>query len=67
VRDKIPADLDSALKIEKGAWENFQKFANSYRNMYVGWVNGAKTNDTRKRRIIKVVEQASKNKKILFL
>ena len=67
IMDEIPADLEQALKKEKRAWENFQKFANSYRNMYVGWVNGAKTAETRQKRIRKVVEQATKNRKLLFL
>ncbi len=67
IMDEIPADLEQALKTEKRAWENFQKFANSYRNMYVGWVNGAKTAETRQKRIRKVVEQAIKNRKLISL
>ena len=65
--DEIPADLQQALMKEEGALNNFQNFANSYRNMYVGWVNDAKTDGTRQKRIQKVVEQASKNRKALFL
>jgi uncharacterized protein YdeI (YjbR/CyaY-like superfamily) len=61
--DELPADLEQALMKEKVAWENFQRFANSYRNMYIGWVNDAKTDATRQKRIQKVVEQARKNKK----
>jgi len=66
-KDEMPADLEQALMKEKGAWENFQRFANSYRNMYIGWVNDSKTDETRQKRIQKVVEQASKNKKQVFL
>ena len=32
-RDEIPPDLEEALMAEEKAWENFQGFANTYRNM----------------------------------
>ena len=38
-------------------------FANSYRNMYVGWVKNAKTKETRKKRISEVVKNSLENKK----
>ena len=66
-KDDIPLDLKEALMKEKEAWGNFQRFANSYRNMYIGWVNSAKTAETRIRRINKVVEQSLLNKKMVFL
>ena len=65
IRDKTPADLRKALIQEPTAWKNFQKFANTYRNMCVGWVVSAKTNETRKKRVEKVVELAKKNKKLI--
>jgi len=63
VKERIPSDLKQALLIDKIAWMNFQRFANSYRNMYCGWIKGAKTKDTRKKRINIVVERARQNKK----
>lgn len=63
VKDRLPSDLKNSLMKNKTAWNNFQKFANSYRNMYIGWVKGAKTKETRKRRISEVVKRAAKNKK----
>jgi len=66
-KETIPADLKEALMKEKKAWENFQRFANSYRNMYIGWVNNAKTAETRMKRIKKIVEQSLLNKKLVFL
>jgi uncharacterized protein YdeI (YjbR/CyaY-like superfamily) len=59
----IPTDLVSALSANRVAWANFHGFANSYRNMYIGWVAGAKTNETRKRRIAEVVKRSILNKK----
>jgi len=62
--DEVPSDLKGALLKENKAWANFQNFANSYKNMYIGWINQAKTEETRLNRIRKVVEQSLKNKKI---
>ena len=62
-REEIPADLKEALLENRDAWRNFQHFANSYWNMYIGWVTGAKTEQIRKRRIIEVVNRSSINKK----
>jgi len=62
-KDRMPPDLKAALVQDKTAWDNFRKFANSYRNMYIGWVKGAKTEETRKRRMKEVVARSLKNKK----
>lgn len=63
VKERIPSDLKKALQADGNAWENFQGFANSYRNMYCGWVKSAKTDNTRKKRISEVVKRSRQNKK----
>jgi uncharacterized protein YdeI (YjbR/CyaY-like superfamily) len=63
LKDKIPTDLEKALKMDSKAFTNFQKFANTYRNMYIGWVVGAKTGQTRRKRIIEVVQRSALNNK----
>jgi uncharacterized protein YdeI (YjbR/CyaY-like superfamily) len=63
VKDHLPSDLKKALMKNKKAWDNFQEFANSYRNTYIGWVDNAKTLETRKRRITEVVKRSIENKK----
>lgn len=65
-KEKVPLDLKEELIKEKEAWDNFQRFANSYRNMYIGWINSAKTTETRTKRIKKVVEQSLLNKKLVY-
>ena len=60
-REEIPPDLEKALMKNPTARKNFQRFANSYRNMYIGWINGAKTEKTRKKRITEVIERSSQN------
>ncbi len=63
--DEIPIELENALKKEQTAWENFQRFANSYKNTYIGWITSAKTNQTKLKRIEKVVKQAKENRKTI--
>lgn len=63
VKERIPSDLKEALLKDNKAWENFQHIANSYRNMYCGWVKAAKNIKTRKRRIAVVVKRSRLNKK----
>ncbi|MDX2442580.1 MAG: YdeI/OmpD-associated family protein [Bacteroidales bacterium] len=60
---EIPQDLSNALEADRNANKNFVNFANSYKKMYVNWVNAAKKEETRQRRILKVVERASRNLK----
>jgi len=63
IGDKIPPGLKEALLRDDNAWTNFQKFANTYRNMYIGWVNAARTDKTRLKRIEEVVRRSSQNRK----
>jgi uncharacterized protein YdeI (YjbR/CyaY-like superfamily) len=60
---RMPFDLKKALQTDEAAWNNFQAFANSYRNMYIAWVNSARTEETRMRRISEVVKRSLLNKK----
>ena len=59
----MPPDLEAALLEDKQAWTNFHNFANSYRNNYIHWINGAKRTETREKRISVVVERSRLNKK----
>ena len=52
--------------VDEKAWVNFESFANSYRNMYIGWVENAKTPETRRKRISIVVKNSMENKKTEF-
>jgi uncharacterized protein YdeI (YjbR/CyaY-like superfamily) len=59
----VPVDLKKALAKNKNAMNNFDKFAPSYKKMYILWIDDAKKQETRKRRIKRVIEWAAKNKK----
>lgn len=58
---EIPDDLLEALKENETAYKNFHAFPPSTRFMYIHWVNDAKRQDTRERRIYTVVDRSEKN------
>jgi len=60
---RTPPDLKQALSKNKKAEANWKKFPTSYRRHWIWWVISAKQEETRKRRIKKVVEKAKLNKK----
>ena len=60
---QIPDDLLNALKNSSKAYSNFLEFPNSARFMYIHWINDAKREKTRKRRISRVVCRSEKNLK----
>jgi len=57
----VPDDLLIALKNNETAYTNFINFPPSSRRLYVFWLNDAKREETRKGRIIKIVEKSEKN------
>jgi uncharacterized protein YdeI (YjbR/CyaY-like superfamily) len=54
-----PEDLAKALKENESAWKNFRELSNSAKLQYVYWVNSAKKDETRQKRISAVVKKAS--------
>ena len=57
----IPEDLQKAFNANKKALENYQNFAPSYRKSYLYWLNQAKRQETREKRIAKIVELCDHN------
>lgn len=60
---KIPKDLLKALKENKLAWKNFGEFSNSTKLRFVYWIESAKKNETRRKRIADVVKKAKEKSK----
>ncbi|MEQ9286785.1 MAG: YdeI/OmpD-associated family protein [Cyclobacteriaceae bacterium] len=58
----IPSSLLQALKSNKKAFENFDKFPNSYKKEYAEWINNAKQETTRDRRINQALEWIEEGK-----
>lgn len=57
----IPDDLQVAFDSNPRAFENYQNFAPSYRKNYLYWLNQAKRQETREKRIAKIVELCEGN------
>lgn len=60
-KPKTPPDLIIALKENKIAYSNFSNFTDSQQMRYVYWINNAKRDETRSKRINQVVQLASQN------
>lgn len=56
----IPNDLQKALK-NKLSWKKFNNFSNSVKLQYIYWINNAKKDETRQKRIKEIVKKASQN------
>jgi uncharacterized protein YdeI (YjbR/CyaY-like superfamily) len=61
---EVPRFVSDALKKTPHAWENFNALAPSYRRDYVGWITGAKREETRERRLTEAARLLAENKKL---
>lgn len=60
---EVPKDFKLALDNNNSAKEIFEKFAYTHRKEYVRWIEEAKKEETRNKRIAKAVEMISVGKK----
>jgi len=58
----VPSDLTKALSKNKIAKSAFEKFSNSHKREYVEWIEEAKTEATRNKRLATTVEWLSEGK-----
>lgn len=60
---EIPADILKALKSNKAAWKNFQKFSDAYKRIRIGFIEGArKRPDEFAKRLRYFIKMTEKNK-----
>ena len=57
----IPNDLQKEFDRNPIAFENYQNFSYTYRKSYLYWLNQAKREETRKKRINEIIDLCSKN------
>ena len=62
---EVPDDLQKAFKAEKEAKTFFDQLAYTHRREYVMWINEAKREETRQRRIVKMIGMLKEGKKPL--
>jgi uncharacterized protein YdeI (YjbR/CyaY-like superfamily) len=61
----IPEDILKAIKANREAWKNFQKFSDSYQRIRVAYIDGArKRPEEFKKRLRHFIEMTEKNKQI---
>ncbi|HEY8780896.1 MAG TPA: YdeI/OmpD-associated family protein [Mucilaginibacter sp.] len=52
---EVPDDLQECFEFEHEAQDFFNSLPKSHRDYYIKWINGAKTNETRAKRIVNTV------------
>jgi uncharacterized protein YdeI (YjbR/CyaY-like superfamily) len=57
----IPNDLQLQFDRNPVAFSNYQNFAPSYRKSYLYWLNQAKREETRKKRITEIIQLCANN------
>jgi uncharacterized protein YdeI (YjbR/CyaY-like superfamily) len=60
----IPRYIQKTLQGNKRAWQNFQQLAPSYRRAYVGWIDAAKREETKQRRLREALGLLAAGKKL---
>ena len=60
----VPPYIERALKAEPAAWRFFGTLAPSYRRAYVGWIDAAKRDDTKERRLREAVEWLARGERL---
>jgi uncharacterized protein YdeI (YjbR/CyaY-like superfamily) len=64
---ELPERLKKAFQKRATAWDNFQAFPPFYRRMTVAWVASAKKEETQLKRLEKLMDFSSQNKRIKFM
>ena len=64
---ELPKDLDTRFRKQRTAWANYEKFPPGYRRMTAGWVASAKKEETRIKRLEKLIEFSARNERIEFM
>jgi uncharacterized protein YdeI (YjbR/CyaY-like superfamily) len=51
----LPKYIEQALKVDRAAWDYFERLAPSYRRMYIAWIDSAKQEGTKTKRLREAV------------
>jgi len=63
---RVPEDLENALSANGNARKNFESFSDSAKKQLLWWIESAKTQETRSKRVSQAVIIAAENRKALF-
>ncbi|MGO9126665.1 MAG: YdeI/OmpD-associated family protein [Terriglobales bacterium] len=64
---ELPTNLKGTFQEHAAAWQHFESFPPFYRRMTIAWVASAKKEETRMKRLEKLMEFSEKNKRIKFM
>jgi uncharacterized protein YdeI (YjbR/CyaY-like superfamily) len=60
----IPSYIEERLKADLRAWQYFEQLAPSYRRAYIGWIESAKREETREKRLREALSLLAAGKKL---
>jgi uncharacterized protein YdeI (YjbR/CyaY-like superfamily) len=60
----IPGYIQRALRKNPAAWKHFENLAPSYRRTYVGWIDSARREETRMRRLAEAIGLLAAGRKL---
>jgi len=60
----LPRPIELAIRVNRRAWDNFNRLAPSYRRNYVAWITAAKRDETRERRIQEAIALLAQGRKL---
>jgi uncharacterized protein YdeI (YjbR/CyaY-like superfamily) len=64
---ELPKVLEDKFRKQRAAWANYAKFPPGYRRITAGWVASAKKEETRVKRLEKLIEYSARNERIEFM
>jgi len=60
----VPRHIQAALKKQPAAWRNFEGLAPSHRRRYIGWIESAKREETKARRLQEAIRLLTAGKQL---
>lgn len=64
---QMPRELEKIFKAQAEAWRNYQGFPPYYRRLTTGWVASAKKEETRRKRLEKLIDLSARNERIKLM
>jgi uncharacterized protein YdeI (YjbR/CyaY-like superfamily) len=64
---RLPKELEEQFQKQSRAWENFQQFPSSYRRITARWVASAKKEETKRKRLKRLIQSSARNERIRFI
>jgi uncharacterized protein YdeI (YjbR/CyaY-like superfamily) len=62
--DKVPTYIEQAIKRHRAAWNFFESLAPSHRRMYIMWIDSAKREETKARRLREAIQKLAAGEKL---